>query len=357
MVRRRKGFIELEWTCPNCETRNRGSEKTCANCGAPQPEDVQFEAPSEKKFVEEEKAETLRKRGADVHCAFCGTRNPSDAETCSQCGADLSEGVARESGREIDMSARPPEALTCSNCGAENPGSNASCQECGVPLPRPETPAPTPTPASFGIPAAAPTASAREARKKPNWLLIGGIFAGLALCCLAVAFLLFAPSSSVQATVSDVYWQTSVPVQEVQARNYSNERGNPPSDAYNVSCRDESREVCEERTIDRGDGYAEVVEDCRTERSQYCDYTVDEWTTIQTYTLDGHDNFPVYEQPDLAFDQRLGNEKTEYTVTFDTEDGPKRYTPDNVTEFQQFRPGSSWSLRLNALGGVVGVER
>lgn len=36
MARKSKGFVELEWSCPNCETRNRGSEKTCANCGAPQ---------------------------------------------------------------------------------------------------------------------------------------------------------------------------------------------------------------------------------------------------------------------------------------------------------------------------------
>ena len=75
------------------------------NCGAPQPENVQFEAPAEKKLVSEEKAKELRDRGADIHCGFCGTRNPSTAKTCSQCGADLSEGKARQSGREIDMSA------------------------------------------------------------------------------------------------------------------------------------------------------------------------------------------------------------------------------------------------------------
>jgi len=355
MARKSKGFIELEWTCPNCETRNKGSEKACVNCGAPQPEDVQFEAPAEKKFVAEEKAGELRKRGADIHCGFCGTRNPSDAKTCSQCGADLSEGVARQAGREIDMTARRPEKLTCKNCGAENPGTNVNCQECGAPLPHPAEPEPAAVPMSFAIPGAAP-APTKTARKKPNWLLLGGILAALAICCIAIAFLLFAPSSSVQATVIDVYWQTSVPVQEIRAVDHNNERGNPPSDAYNVSCQTESREVCEERTIDRGDGYAEVVEDCQTETEQYCDYTMDEWTTIQTYPLDGHDNFPVYEQPSLTSDQRLGNESLDMTVFFDTEEGQKSYTPENVSEFQQFQLGSTWSLKLNALGGVVGVE-
>ena len=352
MARKSKGFIELEWTCPNCETRNKGFDKNCVNCGAPQPENVQFEAPAEKKFVSEEKAEELRKRGADIHCGFCGTRNPSDAKTCSQCGADLSEGKARQAGREIDMSAGKLEPVTCSNCGTVNPGGNINCQECGAALPRPEKPKP-PMPASVAV----ADAAAKGAKKKPNWLLLGGIGAALVICCAAIFFLFFAPSSSVKATVTDVYWQTSVPVEEIQAVDYNDERGNPPSDAYNVSCHDESREVCEEKTIDHGDGSAEVVEDCHTESEQYCNYTVDEWTTIQTYTLDGHDLNPYYEQPNISSDQRLGDESADYTVYFDTEKGEKTYNPGNESDFQQFQVGSTWTLKLNALGGVVSVEQ
>ncbi|MGB7874375.1 MAG: zinc ribbon domain-containing protein, partial [Anaerolineales bacterium] len=142
MARKSKGFIELEWTCPNCETRNKGFDKSCVNCGAPQPENVQFEAPAEKKFVSDEKADELRERSADIHCGFCGTRNPSTAKTCSQCGADLSEGEARQAGREIDMSAGKLEPVTCSNCGTVNPGININCQECGATLPRPTKPGP-----------------------------------------------------------------------------------------------------------------------------------------------------------------------------------------------------------------------
>jgi len=351
MARKSKGFIELEWTCPNCETRNKGFEKSCVNCGAPQPDDVQFEAPAEKKFVSDEKAEELRGRSADIHCGFCGTRNPSTAKTCSQCGADLSEGKARQAGREIDMSAGKLEPVTCSNCGTVNPGTNNNCQQCGAALPRPAKPTP-PVAASAKVAEAA----AKGAKKKTNWLLIGGIGAALAICCIAILMLFVFPSSSVDATVADVYWQTSVPVQEVRAVDYNDERGNPPSDAYNVSCRDESREVCEEKSIDRGDGSAEVVEECHTESEQYCDYTVDEWTTIQTYTLDGHDLNPFYEQPDVSSDQRLGDSSADFTVYFDTEKGEKTYSPGNENEFQRFQVGSTWTLKLNALGGVVGVE-
>jgi ribosomal protein L40E len=361
MARRSKGFVELEWTCPNCNTRNRGSVKTCVNCGAPQPENVHFEAPAEKKFVSEEVASGLRDRGADIHCGFCGTRNPSTAKTCSQCGADLSQGVARQAGDEIDLSARALENVTCTNCGTENPGGKVNCQKCGAPLPRPASPpagtmpGPTPGAMAFSTPGAAP-ASAATARKKPNWLLLGGIGAALAVCCIAILALFVFPSSSVKATVTDVYWQTSVPVQEIRAVDYNNERGNPPSDAYNVSCRDESQEVCEQKTIDKGNGYAEQVEDCHTETQKYCNYTLDEWTTIQTYSLDGHDTFPVYEQPSISSDQRLGDQSADYTIYFDTSKGEKTYTPGNEAEFRQFQPGSTWTLKLNALGGVVSVE-
>ena len=352
MTRKSKGFIELEWACPNCETRNKGSLKVCGSCGAPQPENVQFEAPAEKKFVGDEKASELKKRGADVHCGFCGTRNESTAQTCSQCGADLSEGTARKSGRQIDMSARPrPEKLICSNCGKENSGSSINCVECGAPLPKPVTPGPA---ASSAPPVAV---AAGTGKKKPSRKLFGAIGAALLLCCIAVASVFFIPTSSVEATVTDVYWKTSVPVEEIQPVEYTNKQGNPPSDAYNVSCETKKEEVCEEKTIDRGDGFAEVVEECHTETDKFCDYTVDEWTTVQTYTLDGYDFYPVYEQPSVSSGQRLGDESVDYTVYFDTDKGEKVYSPDDLDEFQQFDIGSRWTLKLNLLGHVRGISK
>jgi len=355
MARRSKGFIELEWTCPNCETRNRGFDKTCTNCGAPQPDNVQFEAPAQRKMVDKETARELEKRGADIHCGFCGTRNLSTAKTCSQCGANLSEGVARQAGREIDMSAKAPEKVACGNCGAENDGTRSNCVECGAPLPRSKQSEPAQDAMSFSVPGGEPAAPA--GKKKPKWWLLGAIAGALVVCCLAIYLIFLRPSQSLQATVTDVYWQTSVPLQEIEAVQYDDETGNPPSDAYNISCRTESREFCEEKTIDRGDGSAEVVEECHTEETEYCDYTVDEWTTIQTYTLQGYDLNPLYDQPSLTSDQRLGEPDEEFKVTFSTEDGSKTYTPSTVTEFQQFQIGSTWTLKLNALGGVISAER
>lgn len=350
--RRTVGYIQNEWTCPNCGTRNKGGSKTCENCGAPQPENVKFELPSERKLVTDQDQIKSAQKGADIHCPFCGTRNPADAKTCSQCGGDLVEGKAREAGRVMQAPPPPPKVVKCDNCGIENAGSNTVCSNCGSPLPKiaafQAAPGVMPRPAG-GATAAKP--------KKVNWILIGGILGFLAICCAAVVALFVIPTRSIEATVVDVHWQTSVPVQEIRAVDYSNERGSPPSSAYDVSCHDESQEVCEQKTVDKGNGYSEVVEECHTETEQYCSYTVDEWTTIQTYSLDGNDLYPVYESPNLASDQRIGNQSEELTVTFSTSDGEqKNYTPDSVAEYQQFQVGSTWTLRLNALGGITSVE-
>ena len=358
MARKRTlGYVQNEWVCPNCSTRNKGGDKTCFNCGAPQPENVQFDLPSEQNFVTDEKQKQAAQAGADIHCGFCGARNPATAVTCSQCGGDLKEGKAREAGRVMQQPAAQPKIIKCDNCGTENPSSNSVCSNCGSPLPKV-------APAAFaasqqgqsGISPAAPLAG-KKTNSRRGLLIAAAVLGCLALVCVGALILFVFPTSSVQATVTDVYWQTNVPVQEIQAVDYSNESGNPPSNAYNVSCRDESKDVCEQKTIDKGNGYSEVVEECRTETETYCSYTVDEWTTIQTYTLEGNDLQPVYENPSVGFDQRLGAASETLTVYFIIEDGSQEtYNADSVSEFQQFTPGSTWTLNLNLAGGVVSVE-
>ncbi len=348
-----KGFVQLEWICPNCDARNPGPEKTCGSCGAPQPDNVKFQRAANEKIVTDEKLVQAAKAGADIHCGFCGTRNPATAVTCSQCGGDIKEGKARQAGQILQAAPTPPKAVTCANCGFENPGSANTCGQCGAPLPK--TVAPSQTPAAAK--AQGTGVSNTQPKKKINWMVFGGISAFLMVCCIALFMLFVLPSKTVEGTVTDVNWQTSVPVQEVQAVNYSNERGSPPSDAYNVSCQTESREVCEEKTIDRGNGFAEVVQECHTETEQYCSYSVDEWTTIQTYSLQGNDLYPVYNQPSLSGEQRIGDTTETLTVYFSTPDGQETYTPGTVSEFQQFQIGSVWTLRLNALGGVLSVDR
>jgi ribosomal protein L40E len=341
-------FVELEWVCPNCSSRNKGSKKSCESCGAAQPDDVKFQRAADEKIVTDEKAVEAAKAGADIHCGFCGTRNPGNAVTCSQCGGDLKEGRARQAGQVLQAAAPAPKAVVCSTCGAENTGSARVCKQCGAPIQQAAAPV-TAAVQSSARPAAAPT-------KKINPLVWGGIGALFLLCCIAAVLLFAIPSKSVKGTVTDLQWQTSVPVQEIQAVNYSN-KSSAPSDAYDVSCRTDSREVCEDKTVDQGNGFAEVVTECHTESEQSCDYTVDEWTTIQTYTLDGNDNYPVYEDPNITGDQRLGTATQTLTVVFSIPNGQKNYSTDSVSEFQQFEIGSVWTLKMNAMGGVMSVEK
>jgi hypothetical protein len=207
------------------------------------------------------------------------------------------------------------------------------------------------------VPVQTPAKPVAAPNKKVNWWIFGGIGVLLMICCIAAVLLFALPSKSVKGTVADLQWQTSVPVQEIHAVNYSNERGSPPSDAYNVSCHTENQEVCEEKTVDQGNGFAEVVKECHNESEQYCDYILDEWTTIQTYTLDGSDNDPVYDSPGIASDQRLGQATETLSVIFSTSSGQETYSPSSVSEFQQFEIGSTWTLKMNAVGGVLSVEK
>src|SRR5215510_8453139 len=154
--RRTIGYVENEWTCPNCNTPNKGSAKTCENCGAPQPENVQFELGADQKLVTDADKIKAAQAGADIHCGYCGTRNSATAEKCIQCGADLKEGKAREAGRIMQAPAAQPKTVKCNNCGTDNPSTNSICANCGSPLPRAAQVAAVPPVTKAGLTPAAP---------------------------------------------------------------------------------------------------------------------------------------------------------------------------------------------------------
>jgi len=351
MSKRSGKFIQLEWECPQCDGRNPGPEKSCLSCGAPQPDDVEFVAPAERKYVRDEKSLKAARAGADIHCGFCGTRNPGNAETCSQCGGDLAEGERRKAGGEVRQRAAE-KMVRCPNCEAENASSNHSCAECGAPLARQKISSSQLDTKGMKI-----SGGAKEkASPRKRGFIIGAVLAVIALCVAGAVFL-FAPSESVAGIVSDVRWQTSIAVQEQQEVRHDNETGSVPSDAYDVSCHTESEEVCTEREVDQGNGFAEVVQDCETRSEEYCSYTAMEWQTLETLTLDGNDYNPNYASPSLSSEQRLGDDSVEYSVFFSTEKGIIDYDPDDLDEYRQFQSGSNWMLNLNRLGVIVSVER
>jgi len=138
MPQKTVGYVELEWTCPKCKSRNPGTRRACASCGAPQPRDVQFEQPVQDQVISDEKVIAVAAAGPDIHCAYCGARNPAGAKVCKQCGADVGEGVAREAGRVVgalQIEEAPP--ITCPSCGSPNPATALKCSKCGDSLVKP----------------------------------------------------------------------------------------------------------------------------------------------------------------------------------------------------------------------------
>ena len=149
MTRKSLGYVELEWTCPKCGTRNPGTEKTCLSCGAPQPDDVQFEQVEGKELVKDEERIEQIKAGPDIHCGFCGARNVAGAKVCTQCGGDLAEGEKRKAGGVVGAyKAGPVKQVPCPNCGTMNPETAVKCAGCGASTEKAPPPKPAAPPAA-----------------------------------------------------------------------------------------------------------------------------------------------------------------------------------------------------------------
>ena len=110
-------------------------------------------------------------------------------------------------------------------------------------------------------------------------------------------------------------------------------------------------------TVDTGTGVGQVVQDCEYEvLLPYCDYTVQEWQKVDQLQLSGSDFSPVWANPQLTQDQRLGAQDENYVIIFETDDGRYTHTVDSLDHFQQFQVGSQWILNINAFDQIVSLE-
>ena len=357
MTKKRLGYVELEWTCPNCETRNPGTHKFCNGCGAPQPEDVEFEQAVEEKLLTDEELLARAQVGPDVHCPYCGARNPGDAKFCGACGGDLAGAEARETGRVVGAHRHEPaEQVKCPSCGTANPAVNKSCSNCGAQLEIEPEPAPEP--------AAAPGAARKGL---PLIAILGG---GL-LCAIVAAaiFFLAIRTEEVTGQVSAVRWERSIPVEALAPVEREAWRDEIPAGAEVGTCNQDYRyasnepvsnsiEVCgTPYTVDTGTGLGEVVQDCVYEvYDDRCNYTVMDWTVFDVVTLSGTDLNPNWPDVNLANDQRQGDPTEEYVVTFSSNGDTYTYTVNNAGDFGQFEVGSDWILNVTTLGGISSVE-
>ncbi len=360
MTQETLGYVKLEWTCPKCNNRNPGLEKTCLSCGAPQPEIVQFVQSGQQELSQDEALKKTAEAGADIHCAFCGTRNPAGASICAQCGADLKSGIRREAGQVVGaFVVGAAKQIACPSCGTPNPESALKCVQCGAQLKL--------TPSAVAVPQ---SSVAGLVSNKLTWIGIVAIV-GLCICAVVAYFLLTVPRNSQTGVVQRVEWQTSVAIEALGPVSHTGWQDEIPQQAELGNCTDQVRQTVNSEplgrkynkvcgtpyTVDTGSGVGKVVQDCLFEVLEpYCEFTVQEWRVVDEARQSGDDLAPLVANPQLTGNQRLGRQSASYVVVFETENERYSYPVATLEDFQTFTIGSQWMLKINALGAVVAVE-
>jgi len=321
-------------------------------CGAPQPEDVEFEQPVDAELITDDAEIAKAKAGPDVHCPYCEGRNPGTAKFCGSCGGDLSEAAIRKHGKVVGARQKDAKPIICAACGAENKASAKRCQQCGSPLAKPEKDKPK---------------TEKQARRFPAWLIILGVIG----CVAAAVFgFMLLSTSEVSATVTAVRWERSIGIEEIRLVSREGWYDDIPYDAQIDSCSERlyetsdnyvagAVEVCgTEYVEDTGTGHGEVVQVCVYEvYDDWCEYLVEDWTEVDRARASGRDTDPYWPDPYLGSDQRRGSEEESYEVTFTSSEGRHEYEPDSSTEFMRYDIGTEWTLEINKLGAVVSVSR
>ncbi|MBN1642210.1 MAG: zinc ribbon domain-containing protein [Anaerolineae bacterium] len=359
MVRKTVGYVELEWTCPQCGTRNRGTDKVCTSCGRAQPERVAFQQAAEAELIEDADEIARAKAGPDVHCAFCGARNAAGAERCSQCGADLTSAEARASGQVLGAyKSGAASPVKCPNCGAENHPNALHCTACGAALPRAAQPKPP-----------APAQESEKRKLGPAAILAIGAGALLAIAICVIVVMALVPSREAIGVVESVSWERAIAIEALTDVTKTAWWDEVPSGVRVGECTPRYRrtqdspapnatEVCgTPYTVDTGTGRGEVVQDCEYRvYEDMCEYTVQEWRVVDTLTLEGQDRNPRWPAVSLGANQREGRREETYRVILDADGKDYTHTTSDPEALAQFPIGSRWRITTNALGGVRSLE-
>jgi membrane protease subunit (stomatin/prohibitin family) len=356
MTQETVGYVELEWTCKRCGTKNPGSQKTCSGCGGAMSDQDQFELPAQQVLITDENALKEAELGPDIHCPYCGTRNKASSKTCSQCGGDLTGAAARQSGQVMGaFQAEPVPDVPCPYCGTLNLANTKKCTKCGGSLAKQAT-APAP---------AAPTG----ARLKPGLVAVGVAAVALLCICGIVFSVLSARTTDTAGVVQAVSWERTIQIMEQRPVTHEDWQDSIPSGVQRGTCMSKVRSTQDQPapgaekvcgapyTIDEGSGKGKVVQDCKYEvYDDWCKYTVNEWTEVDKATATGNDLRPQWPDARLKSGQREGNRDERYGVVFTANDKRLEYSPKDATEFSRFNVGSQWTLKVNTFGTVTGVQ-
>ena len=354
MATKELGYVELEWTCPRCKTRNPGTQTTCGGCGAPQPADVKFETPVGGELLKDQEKIERAQSGPDIQCAYCGARNPATAKTCHQCGADLKEGKTREAGQVLGaFQSGPTPQVKCGTCGTLNAAAALVCSNCGAPLPKPQAVvAPAPVAASSGC---------------GSWLVWGVV--GLVLAAILLFVVLSLRTSETVGTVQSTRWVRTIPVEGLVPVEYQDWQDELPQAARVLSCQQEVRsvqdspaanavEVCgTPYTVDTGTGVGSVRQDCQYEiYDDRCSYTVDEWRDVDVIESSGAGFSPAWPVAALQPRQRFGDGTQRLQCMLNSDGQTFTYEAQSFDEYLQCQPGSRWRLHVNGLGALTAAE-
>jgi hypothetical protein len=353
MAEKELGYVELEWTCPSCNTRNPGSAPKCKQCGTPMPADVKFDQAAEEQIITDQAKIEAAMAGPDIYCAYCGTRNVATAKVCKQCNAPLSEGTAREVAGVIGgLRDKPAPPQKCPNCGAENKASALKCVNCGAPLGK-------------AVPAAVPPARA----SRPGGLGIIPLILLGAVILIAAFIFLGRRSSDTIAQVADYGWRRTVAVQQLAPVTRAGWREQLPAGVDVIGCEKQvfetvdqpvpgAREICGTAYVeDTGTGYGKVKQNCQYQvLADYCQYRTMEWIVAPSIILEGRDFNPRWPAVNLGANQRAGGQSEEYYVVFRTNDRDYTYTTRSLEEYIKLAQGARWKLTINGFGQITNID-
>lgn len=370
---RRTWQVENTWVCDSCQEKNLGRFTECQKCGsAKEKHEQDAEVPDPDHTVPVTDPELLRlaTQGANWVCEFCAGQVRDEFGKCRNCAGPREE-------------PKPPPDPAPEPVRAERPRQEAPKQ------------ASQPTPQT-GWPRRLPLVEGKLppwTAKVPWFWVIGGLVGVIAL--IGLGFFLFA-TWEVLARVSSIHWHHKANLrqrtlmhgsgwgapsgsfnQSCYRRFYGTEDCNPykcrpHSESYECNCHSETCN-CHNVCSPNGNGFSTCHEVCSTCRRcstctrtvydtcyeqcdvyrSWCSYDYYEWPIIRTLATEGsehNERWPELEA--VGAEQRL-ERIARYEVKFQRSKKEWTLKPSALSDFQRFRVGTGWRIKVNRVGSVT----